>query len=130
MKALVLLNMGAARSKDELEVFLRNMFNDKNILTIKNETIRSMIASFIVYMRLNKAWENYEEIGGSSPLHELTDKLVEKLQEYLPDYFVTTAMRYTSPFAQTAIERQKYKRYSFIATLPTIFNNHYKIKYR
>ena len=118
MKALVLLNMGAARSKDELEVFLRNMFNDENILTIKNNTIRSMIASFIVYMRLNKAWENYEEIGGRSPLHELTDKLIKKLQEALPEYFVTTAMRYTSPFAQTAIARIKDKNIKDVVLLP------------
>jgi protoporphyrin/coproporphyrin ferrochelatase len=106
-KALVLLNMGAARNKDELEVFLRNMFNDENILTIKNTTIRSMIASFIVMTRLNKAWKNYEQIGGSSPLHKLTDKLIKKLQEELSDFYVTAAMRYTSPFAQTAIARIK-----------------------
>ncbi len=106
-KALVLLNMGAARSKDELEVFLRNMFNDENILTINNTTIRSMIASFIVMTRLNKAWKNYEEIGGSSPLHELTDQLIEKLQNELPEFYVTAAMRYTSPFAQTACARIK-----------------------
>ncbi len=118
MKALVLLNMGGARSKDELEVFLRNMFNDENILTIQNKTIRSMIASLIVTLRLNKAWENYEEIGGSSPLHELTDLLVEKLQEQLPQYFVTTAMRYTSPFAQTAIARIKEKNITDVVLLP------------
>ena len=118
MKALVLLNMGGARSKDELEVFLRNMFNDENILTVQNKTIRSMIASLIVTLRLNKAWENYEEIGGSSPLHELTDMLVEKLQEQLPQYFVTTAMRYTSPFSQTAIARIKEKNITDVVLLP------------
>ena len=118
MKALVLLNMGAARSKDELEIFLRNMFNDENILTIKNTTIRSMVASLIVTLRLNKAWDNYEEIGGASPLHELTDKLVKKIQEYLPEYFVTTAMRYTSPFSQTAIARIKEKNIKDIVLLP------------
>jgi len=117
-KALVLLNMGAARSKDELEVFLTNMFNDENILTLKNDTIRSMLASLIVTMRLNKAWENYKEIGGASPLHELTDKLVEKLQESLPEYFVTTAMRYTSPFSQTAIARIKEKGIKDIVLFP------------
>ncbi len=117
-KALVLLNMGAARSKDELEVFLRNMFNDKNILTMKNDTIRSMIASFIVYMRLDKAWKNYEEIGGESPLHRLTDILVKKLQEELPEYFITTAMRYTSQFSQTAIAKIKEKNITDITLLP------------
>ncbi|MEA2019576.1 MAG: ferrochelatase [Campylobacterota bacterium] len=117
-KALVLLNMGAARNKDELEVFLTNMFNDKNILTMKNDTIRSIIASFIVTARLNKAWENYEEIGGSSPLHDLTNRLVEKLELELPEYYITTAMRYTSPFAQTASARIKDKNIKDVVLLP------------
>ena len=117
-KALVLLNMGAARSKDELEVFLTNMFNDKNILTMKNDTIRSMLASVIVTMRLNKAWENYEQIGGSSPLHDLTNVLVKELENVLPDYYITTAMRYTSPFSQTAIARIKDKNIKNVILLP------------
>jgi len=117
-KALVLLNMGAARSKDELEVFLTNMFNDKNIITFKNETIRSMFASLIVTMRLNKVWDNYQSINGKSPLHELTELLVKKLNAILPEYFVTTAMRYTSPFAQTAIARIKKENIKEVVLLP------------
>lgn len=50
-KALVLLNMGGPRNKEELEMFLRNMFNDKNILTMKSDLLRSMIASLIVFSR-------------------------------------------------------------------------------
>ena len=42
-------------------------------------------------------------------MHELTDKLIDKLQKELPDTFVTSAMRYTSPFAQTAVARIKEK---------------------
>ena len=117
-KALVLLNMGAARSKDELEVFLTNMFNDENILTLKNTTLRSMLASLIVTFRLNKAWKNYEQIGGASPLHELTNKLIEKLEKELPEYFITDAMRYTSPFSQTAIARIKERKIKDVILLP------------
>jgi ferrochelatase len=110
--------MGAARDKDELGTFLRNMFNDKNILGIPNDTIRSMVASLIVMMRHDKAWDNYKQIGGSSPLHNLTDLLIEKLQILLPDYFITAAMRYTSPFSQTAIARIKEKDIKEIILLP------------
>ncbi len=117
-KALVLLNMGGARSKEELEVFLTNMFNDKNILTMKSDTIRSMLASLIVTMRLSKAWKNYEQIGGSSPLHDLTNKLVEKLEVIFPEYYITTAMRYTSPFSQTAIARIKEQNIKDVVLLP------------
>jgi len=117
-KALVLLNMGAARNKDELEVFLTNMFNDKNILTFKSKTIRSMLALIIVNLRLNKVWENYQKIGGKSPLHELTEILVVELNKILPDYFVTSAMRYTSPFSQTAIARIKKEKIKDVILLP------------
>ena len=117
-KALVLLNMGAARNKDELEVFLRNMFNDKNIITFRNDTIRSMFASLLVYSRLDKVWDNYKTIGGSSPLHAFTQKLVEKLTIIFPDYYITTAMRYTSPFSQTAIARIKKEKIKDVILLP------------
>ena len=50
-KAIVLLNMGGARNKNELKMFLTNMFNDKNIITVKNPLIRKMIASFITTTR-------------------------------------------------------------------------------
>ncbi len=43
-KALVLLNMGGPRTKDELKMFLTNMFNDKNIITVKSSILRKMIA--------------------------------------------------------------------------------------
>ena len=62
-KALVLLNMGGARNKNELKMFLTNMFNDKNILTIKSSFLRSLLAKLIVSSRLNTAWKNYEKIG-------------------------------------------------------------------
>ena len=117
-KALVLLNMGGARNKEELELFLRNMFNDKNILTIKNNLLRSMIASLIVYMRKDSAWENYELIGGESPINNLTIKLIEKLQKKLPDLFVTQAMRYTPPLTIKCIKQLEEKEIKDVILFP------------
>ncbi|MFA7084325.1 MAG: ferrochelatase [Arcobacteraceae bacterium] len=117
-KALVLLNMGGPRNKEELEMFLRNMFNDKNILTMKSELLRSMIASLIVFSRKNSAWENYEAIGGESPINGLTQKLINKLQQELPDIFITQAMRYTPPFAPKCIEQIKQKNIKEVILLP------------
>jgi len=48
----------------------------------------------------------------------LTNQLIEKLQKELPDYFVTDAMRYTSPFSQTAIARIKERKINDIVLLP------------
>ncbi|MDD2640093.1 MAG: ferrochelatase [Arcobacteraceae bacterium] len=117
-KALVLLNMGGPRNKEELEMFLRNMFNDKNILTMKSDLLRSMIASLIVFSRKNSAWENYAAIGGKSPINELTQQLIDKLQKSLPDIYVTQAMRYTPPFAAKCVEQIKQKGIKEVILLP------------
>lgn len=117
-KALVLLNMGGARSKDELRMFLTNMFNDKNILTIKSNFLRSLIAKFIVSRRTDSAWENYEEIGGFSPINPLTEKLVSKLDGVLEEVYVIQAMRYTPPFASDCIKELENKGIKDVVLLP------------
>lgn len=117
-KALVLLNMGGARNKAELEMFLRNMFNDSNILTVKSDLLRSMIASLIILSRKNAAWKNYEEIGGSSPINPLTDKLIDKLNDTFEDIYVTQVMRYTPPFAPKCVEILKQKGIEDVILLP------------
>lgn len=103
-RALILLNMGGARDKNELKMFLTNMFNDRNIITVRNDLIRKMIAYFIVSRRLDSAWENYKLIGDASPINPLTEKLVQKCNEQIEGYKVYQAMRYTPPFAQDVIE--------------------------
>ncbi|MFY9075226.1 ferrochelatase [Malaciobacter mytili] len=117
-KALVLLNMGGPRTKDELKMFLTNMFNDKNILTVKSSLLRRMIAFFIVKSRLDSAWQNYEEIGGFSPINKITESLVEKLNNKFEDIYVTQAMRYTPPFATTCVEELKQKGIKEVILLP------------
>ncbi|MDD2887479.1 MAG: ferrochelatase [Aliarcobacter sp.] len=103
-KALVLLNMGGARNKAELKMFLTNMFNDKNIITVKNPIIRKMIAFFITTSRLDSAWKNYEHIGNASPINPLTEKLVNKCNEKIEDFKTYQVMRYTPPFAEDVIK--------------------------
>lgn len=117
-KALVLLNMGGARSKDELKMFLTNMFNDENILTVKSALLRKMIAFFIVTKRLNSAWKNYEEIGNASSINPLTEKLVEKCNEKIDGYTTYQVMRYTPPFAKDVVEKLKEDGISEVFLLP------------
>jgi len=117
-KALVLLNMGGPRDKDELEMFLRNMFNDKNIITVKSDILRSFIASMIVLTRKNSAWGNYEAIGGKSPINALTEKLVDRLNDNLDDFEVFQVMRYTPPFAPKCIQQLKQRNISEVVLLP------------
>ena len=117
-KALVLLNMGGPNSLDEVEVFLKNMFNDKNIISIKSDLLRSFIAFMIVTLRKNAAKENYKKIGGKSPIVGYTKQLVKKLQDTFEDTYVTFAMRYTSPSAQVCIQELKEKGIQEVILLP------------
>ena len=117
-KALVLLNMGGARNKNELKMFLTNMFNDKNIITVKNPLIRKMIAFFITTTRLDSAWKNYEEIGNESPINKLTEKLVEKCNTKIEDFKTYQVMRYTPPFAPDVIKQMMKDEINEIIMLP------------
>jgi ferrochelatase len=117
-KALVLLNMGGARDKSELKMFLTNMFNDENILTIKNAFIRKMVASFITNSRLESAWKNYEKIGNHSPINPLTEQLVNKCNDKIENYKTYQVMRYTPPFAKEIISQMKKDGIKEVLLLP------------
>jgi len=102
-KALFLLNMGGPNNVDEVEMFLRNMFSDKNILPM-NQYLRAFIREIIVRNRIGEVKENFlEYLGGKSPLPSLTYSLIEKLQAKL-DMKVAPAMRYVPPFATDALK--------------------------
>ena len=117
-KALILLNMGGARNKDELKMFLSNMFQDKHIINIKSKFVRYLISSFIVYKRLNIAWENYKQIDNKSPINDLTKQLVKKLEDTFEDVYIDQVMRYTPPFANECIKKLKDKGIKDIVLLP------------
>ncbi|MDR2080322.1 MAG: ferrochelatase, partial [Campylobacteraceae bacterium] len=93
-RAVVLLNMGGARSKLELKEFLKNMFLDRRIIA---SPLRYLISPLITLLRAKKVWKNYELIGGSK-IYEHTQNLVEKITVLSHgDYDIFFAMRYTNP---------------------------------
>ena len=105
-EAIVLLNMGGPNNLAEVEVFLKNMFNDKNILTMKSDLLRKVIGGMIVFNRTESSQEIYRQLGGKSPIVGHTKSLVKKLQNRLGEsVIVDFAMRYTAPFAPEVIER-------------------------
>ena len=105
-EAVVLLNMGGPNNLEEVEVFLKNMFSDKNILTMKSDLLRKIVGGMIVFNRTEASQEIYRELGGKSPIVGHTRSLVKKLQEKLGSgVIVDFAMRYTPPFASEVIER-------------------------
>lgn len=117
-KALVLLNMGGPNNLDEVKLFLSNMFNDKNIITVKSSLLRRFIAVMITTSRTKKAQANYAKLGGKSPLVGYTRQLVDKLQKVMPDYYVSFAMRYTPPFCEGVIRELQAKGIDEVVLLP------------
>jgi len=129
-KALLLLNMGGPNNIEEVELFLRNMFADKHILTM-NPYLRDFVGTIIINKRLEDVKENYQLLGGKSPLPALTEELILKLKSHLnmPIYPV---MRYVPPFADKTLEKCKedgieelilfplYPQYSTTTTLSSL----------
>jgi len=104
-QSLFLLNMGGPNSIDEVELFLYNMFSDKNILPT-NPVTRALVRKIIITKRLDDAKESYAHIGGKSPLADLTRVLISKLQTKV-DMPIYAAMRYVPPFADVALKECK-----------------------
>ena len=80
-KALILLNMGGPNNLSEVEVFLKNMFNDPFILGVKSDFWRSVLAALIVRSRAAAARSNYEKLGGRSPICSITAALCGRVNE-------------------------------------------------
>lgn len=106
--------MGGPNNLDEVEVFLKNMFNDPCILNIKNSFFRKIIASIIVFFRKNEAKKNYSAIGSKSPIVGITSELVENIRKEYSDIDVDFAMNYTPPFCKDVLEKYKNEKYDEI----------------
>lgn len=99
--------MGGPNHLDEVSLFLYNMFCDKNILTISNPIIRSIIARCIVALRVKESTRNYSLIGGKSPIIAHTKRLIEALSKQDSETHFDFAMSYTPPFIHDVISRFK-----------------------
>ncbi len=116
-KAILLLNMGGPKNKEEVELFLKNMFNDPRILTMPS-FMRKIVGSMIVNFRKEEALNNYKALGGKSPIIKHMENLTKKLSSLLPEIEIKYAMRYTPPFAFEILEKMKEKNIEEIILFP------------
>ena len=111
--------MGGPNNLHEVEMFLTNMFNDKNILTMKSNLLRKFVGGMITFSRTENSQEIYRQLGGKSPIVGHTKSLVKKLQARLGSHLmVDFAMRYTPPFADEVIEKLVEKKIDKIYLIP------------
>ena len=101
--------MGGPNNLDEVEMFLKNMFNDPNILTMKSALLRKFVGGMITFTRAESSQEIYRQLGGKSPIVDHTKNLLIALEKKLDDknIIIDFVMRYTPPFAPEVIERLK-----------------------
>ena len=108
------MNMGGPNDLSEVDLFLKNMFNDKYIIGAP-QPIRSMIGYIIRKRRLKEATHNYSMLGGMSPIVGQSKRLVKKLSDRV-DADVYYVMRYTPPFASDIMP--KLSGYDAIYAIP------------
>ena len=107
--AVVLFNLGGPDCLESVQPFLFNLFNDPAIISAPS-ILRWIIARLISKKRTPIAQEIYKQIGGGSPLVELTqqqaDALVDVLNSQGPDHDFQAfiAMRYWHPMSLEAAE--------------------------
>ena len=80
---VLLFNLGGPETLDDVRPFLFNLFSDPEIIRIKNNSLRKLLAWFIATTRQGKSRRLYRDIGGGSPLRKITEAQAEALQERL-----------------------------------------------
>lgn len=111
------MNMGGIYSSKQVEMFLRNMFYDKNILTTKSDLLRKFIANMIIFFRKKEANDIYNQISFNTPILKITNILAKKLEDKLK-IKVLIAMRYTPPFSSKSIRILKKENIKDVFLLP------------
>jgi ferrochelatase len=105
---VVLFQLGGPDSPEAVEPFLRNLFSDPDIFDFPLASIvRPVFARAVAKLRAPKARRNYADIGGKSPIGELTARQAAALERKLcesVDAKVVVAMRYWKPSSADAIE--------------------------
>ncbi|MBI4184001.1 MAG: ferrochelatase [Proteobacteria bacterium] len=107
--AIVLFNLGGPDRPEAIKPFLFNLFCDPAIIRAPTP-IRWLIAKLISTRRTSVATAIYREIGGASPLLELTRQQASALEVALAEegeVRVFIAMRYWHPLSEETAARVK-----------------------
>jgi ferrochelatase len=107
--ALVLLNMGGPDSIEAVEPFLYNLFADRDLIQLPlGALLQKPFARVISHFRAKIVRENYQRIGGKSPLLHWTALQAEKSAARLGDnWHPYVAMRYWKPRADETLLRMR-----------------------
>ena len=105
--AIVLFNLGGPDKPESIKPFRVNLFSDKAIIRAP-WFIRVWLSRLIAASAQKTAIENYQLMGGKSPLLAFTQQQASTLEAELgPAYRCFIAMRYWHPFAHETVKEVK-----------------------
>ena len=107
---VILLNMGGPQNKDEVHPYLKELFQDREILKLP---FQKVLGRYIAWRRTPNIQERYEEIGQYSPTKGIMDdqsaEIAQKLDQIHPQsapHVCVSGFRYCSPRTSEMIEGQ------------------------
>jgi len=119
---VLLLNLGGPDKLEDVGPFLFNLFADPEIIRLPFPWLQKPLAWLISTRRTKTSQENYRQIGGGSPLWQITEAQAQALQEQLgvkgQEVQVYVGMRYWHPFTEEAIARIKRDGIDRLVILP------------
>jgi ferrochelatase len=119
---VLLLNLGGPEKLEDVRPFLFNLFSDPEIIRLPFPWLQKPLAWLISTLRASKSQANYEQIGGGSPLLQITEAQGEALEQRLTeigqDAKIYIGMRYWHPFTEEAIAQIKRDRIQRLVVLP------------
>src|SRR5579862_2904988 len=119
---VVLFQLGGPDSMEAVEPFLYNLFCDPDIINFPGAFLaRKWLARVIATRRAPIAGKHYAEIGGKSPILELTMNQREALERQLQQSLnvrIFVAMRYWHPLTEEVIAELQRGQFSQIILLP------------
>lgn len=80
---VLLFNLGGPETLADVQPFLFNLFSDPEIIRIRNDFLRGLVARFIASTRAEKSRGYYKKIGGGSPLRRITEAQAAALADEL-----------------------------------------------
>jgi ferrochelatase len=119
---VVLFQLGGPDSLEAVEPFLYNLFSDPDIIDFPFARLaREPLARLVASKRAHKVKKHYSEIGGKSPIRELTElqaRSLERLLRETLDARVFVAMRYWHPLTNEIARQIQSAPFQEIVLLP------------
>jgi len=103
-KGVALLQFGGPATPAEIRPFLRDLFDDPEILPYPT-FLRKPLAWTIAKFRAPHVGVNYAKMGGASPIGMWTEKQADALRRATPDVAVEVAMRAGRPSTADAVAK-------------------------